>query len=239
MRFTWLEIGVARSKSGQLDKFNYAHYRGHGSLKKSAKGTEEAAHQVPGTLAHQPVVVGSAPGDTTRMLHCNRSRTYDMSRTMKQRSLLSLLLLIATTDSSTSSGSVAKCSLTCHNQGICTVGNATFKEPESNLQLPTFHTTNANGQYCFCQPGWTGTTCDTFFESCGSNGAGCLNGGNCVKGLVDDYGNPQYMCDCSNATDSSGFPYVGKYCEHPFTAYCNTTKETFCVNGGECDQKYP
>jgi hypothetical protein len=158
---------------------------------------------------------------------------------MKPTSLVSLLLIAAVDGKTRTNKSPPQCTLSCHNSGICVVGNASIVELDSALEVPMFHTTNVDGQYCLCQPGWTGVYCDTYYESCGTNGARCLNGGECIKGLVDDYGNPQFMCDCSNATDSKGNPTVGKYCEQPFVQFCDKLAETFCVNGAECNPNYP
>ena len=56
-------------------------------------------------------------------------------------------------------------------------------------------------------PGWTGILCDQKYETCtNQNGHECYNGGECILGLQDKYGNEQLFCDCSNAKG-----YVGKY----------------------------
>ena len=95
--------------------------------------------------------------------------------------------------------------------------------------------------------------CDKKYETCSNqNGHECYNGGECILGLQDKYGNEQLFCDCSNAQG-----YVGKYCETPFEQKCGGSTTTtrseeeggesddegdghiFCVNGGECNPDFP
>ena len=87
--------------------------------------------------------------------------------------------------------------------------------------------------------GWTGILCDKKYETCSNqNGHECYNGGECILGLEDKYGNEQLFCDCSNTIG-----YVGKYCETPFGKKCgsvdNGEGNVFCINGGECNPDFP
>jgi len=114
-----------------------------------------------------------------------------------------------------------------------------------------------NGMHCACEKGWTGLRCATPYESCiysGINDTGltCYNGGKCLSGLADIYGNEQLYCDCSNASQTTingnVTTYVGKYCDIPNAAddynhthetdACNHEKTIFCVNGGSCKNNY-
>ena len=61
----------------------------------------------------------------------------------------------------------------------------------------------------------------------------------CIPGLLDYYENQQLFCDCSDAFDENGNPYVGKFCEIPSMENCGTEEDDlFCVNGGECNPSY-
>ena len=58
----------------------------------------------------------------------------------------------------------------------------------------------------------------------------------CIPGLKDDFGNDQLFCDCSEAMDDEGNPFVGKFCEIPSRDNCGTEQDDlFCVNGGSCN----
>ena len=104
----------------------------------------------------------------------------------------------------------------CENGGICVLGSTGVNE--------------VIGEYrCACPPGWTGADCSEPFDSC-SPSYSCLNGGECVLGLRDEFDNQQYFCDCTNAKDESGDKYVGKWCEHQAVNYCDG-QGSFCVNG--------
>ena len=82
--------------------------------------------------------------------------------------------------------------------------------------------------------GWTGILCDKKYEICtNQKGHECYNGGECILGLEDKYGNEQLFCDCSKARG-----FVGKYCETPFVQRCGED-EVACVNGGACNPEYP
>jgi len=91
------------------------------------------------------------------------------------------------------------------------------------------------------------------------------HGGQCIPGLIDDFGNEQLFCDCNNAVDEDGNRYgksyrvflyrplyscktqkltfylvtVGKFCEHQAKVYCDDDERRFCVNDGECNSEYP
>ncbi len=84
--------------------------------------------------------------------------------------------------------------------------------------------------------GWTGILCDQKYETCtNQQGHECYNGGKCILGLEDRFGNEQLFCDCSKA---NGF--VGKYCETPSKKTCKDNDEdVFCVNGGACNPDFP
>jgi hypothetical protein len=61
----------------------------------------------------------------------------------------------------------------------------------------------------------------------------------CIPGLEDFYENQQLFCDCSDAVDENGNPYVGKFCELPSKDNCGTEDDgLFCVNGGECNPSF-
>lgn len=91
--------------------------------------------------------------------------------------------------------------------------------------------------HCACPPGWTGILCDHRFETCTDNHQ-CYHGGKCIPGLLDDFGNGQLFCDCSDAVAADGTRYVGKYCETPYEKICDDSGELFCVNGGDCNPNF-
>ena len=82
--------------------------------------------------------------------------------------------------------------------------------------------------------GWTGILCDQKYETCtNQKGHECYNGGECILGLEDKFGNDQLFCDCTKARG-----FVGKYCETPFVQRC-AEDEVACVNGSSCNPEYP
>lgn len=127
------------------------------------------------------------------------------------------------------------CDLGCPRNAPCRFGKADFSGRKDFLKTET----DRNGMHCDCPIGWTGILCDKKYESCtNQNGHECYNGGECILGLQDKYGNEQLFCDCSNADG-----YVGKYCETPLEQKCWTNHNedgySFCVNGGECNPSFP
>ena len=94
-----------------------------------------------------------------------------------------------------------------------------------------------DGKHCACTPNWTGLRCGTEYQSCFlafTKEQNCYNGGKCVPGLQDIYGNEQYYCDCSNAKNDDGIEFVGKYCEKAGIHKCDAEGKAFCVNGRDC-----
>jgi len=139
------------------------------------------------------------------------------------------------------SSSNMDCKLQCHGSAPCVFGIADFTEHPLGADgnpLEIHASTSQGGMHCSCPHGWTGLTCNRIFETCDGNHK-CYNGGRCIPGLQDHFGNEQLFCDCSHATDEEGQRYVGKFCEHPSVDHCQSTPGSFCVNGGECDLSYP
>jgi uncharacterized protein (DUF2164 family) len=132
----------------------------------------------------------------------------------------------------------ASCTLECPIDAPCKFGNADFSKHN-----PVNTDNNINGMHCDCPPGWTGIQCDVMFESCSDAlGHYCYNGGDCVPGLKDEFGNTQLFCDCSTAVDHDGAQYTGQYCELPFVEACGALEDgenVFCVNGARCNFDYP
>ena len=157
-----------------------------------------------------------------------------------------LLLLLLFTTATVRAASGGACTLECPVDAPCTVGQAQFTHSNDVVQLAT----SVQGMHCACPPGWTGVLCDHRYESCNAGSHDCFHGGRCVSGdasMVDAFGNPQLLCDCSNAqtTDTtnngggSGIQYVGKYCETPFEKACSASDNSlFCVNGADCNPNY-
>jgi hypothetical protein len=133
---------------------------------------------------------------------------------------LSLSLSVAT---ASSTKKAVACYLDCGENGKCMLRD----EAEGG------------GMRCLCNSGWTGMLCDIVYDTC-SNSHTCLHGGRCIPGLVDDFGNSQHFCDCTDAIGSDGSVFVGKYCEHQAVNYCKASgDEAFCVNSGYCNPDYP
>ncbi len=130
--------------------------------------------------------------------------------------------------------SAQECTLDCPVDAPCTFGNAIF--PHQNVvQLES----SVQNMHCACPPGWTGIFCDHKYESC-SDSHDCFHGGECLDGgSRDAFGNPQLVCDCTNAKTTDGIRYVGKYCETPFEKSCSAENDDlFCVNGGDCNPNH-
>ena len=87
-------------------------------------------------------------------------------------------------------------------------------------------------------PGTPGYSAEIKYQDCSDSDQMCYNGGKCILGLSDIYGNDQLYCDCSEAIDEHGVVYVGKYCEVPKTKTCDDAGDVFCVNGGWCKEDY-
>lgn len=146
----------------------------------------------------------------------------------------SLLLFLA-------SEVASECSLPCQNGGTCVSGEATFQAPTNSdgTAFDFLETKSVNGNHCACPTGWTGVLCSVPFDTCDNTNHPCYNGGVCRRGVLDDYGNEQFYCDCGNAVGSDGTKYVGQYCEHPVKTYCGDDQSQFCLNGGKCNTNYP
>jgi hypothetical protein len=144
---------------------------------------------------------------------------------MVRFSFLGLLVATATT------ATAQECTLDCPIDAPCIIGQADFSGHAIELD-------NGNGMHCACPPGWTGVMCDHKYESCTETHQ-CYHGGECVSGLLDLYGNDQLFCDCTKAVANDDTKFVGKYCETPFDKVCDDSGDIFCVNGGDCNPKYP
>jgi hypothetical protein len=98
-------------------------------------------------------------------------------------------------------------------------------------------TCRPNSPNCACPIGWTGATCDQPYESCFNidQTSKCLNGGKCLNGELDDFGNVQNYCACDST-------HTGKYCQHtvlPMEEGCTVANQAkFCFNGGACNPGY-
>uniref|UniRef100_A0A7S1Y5A0 Protein kinase domain-containing protein n=1 Tax=Grammatophora oceanica TaxID=210454 RepID=A0A7S1Y5A0_9STRA len=157
---------------------------------------------------------------------------------MTSRLTSAALLLLVT-------GAAAQsCDLQCFQGAPCVTGSAEFgAHPMNSDGSPVFSpgalTHNGVDQHCACPHGWTGVLCDVEYKSCDGEHK-CYNGGSCVPGLIDEFGNEQLFCDCTDAVTDDGELFVGKFCEHPSTELCSATNEEhFCVNGGICNTQYP
>jgi len=135
--------------------------------------------------------------------------------------------------------------LHCSENALCVQGGADFSNHphQGEEPLKIHEETTRDGAHCQCPPGWTGLECDRKFKTCGS-GHKCYHGGQCVEGLIDNFGNSQLFCDCHDAFDENGTRYVGKWCEHASVDLCDReddvlAEEAFCVNEGSCNDYYP
>ena len=131
------------------------------------------------------------------------------------------------------------CPLDCGRHGVCVLGEADFldhpTEEGGDPILAIHQETSRGGFHCQCESGFTGLQCNVEFQSCSAVHK-CYNGGDCVEGLVDKYGNDQHWCDCKNAVDQDGNAFVGKYCEHQAANYCDG-EGSFCIEG-QCNPDY-
>mmetsp|Transcript_7794 Transcript_7794/g.11189 ORF Transcript_7794/g.11189 Transcript_7794/m.11189 type:complete len:594 (+) Transcript_7794:79-1860(+) len=93
--------------------------------------------------------------------------------------------------------------------------------------------------HCNCTEGRTGLKCKRDYPSCNNiDEMKCNNGGECLLGGTDEFGNGQYHCDCGNAKDEKGNLYYGQYCEKKALEVCDGKQDVFCVNGGTCKEDY-
>eukprot|EP00545_Synedropsis_sp_CCMP1620_P011500 CAMPEP_0119014572 /NCGR_PEP_ID=MMETSP1176-20130426/9979_1 /TAXON_ID=265551 /ORGANISM="Synedropsis recta cf, Strain CCMP1620" /LENGTH=673 /DNA_ID=CAMNT_0006967775 /DNA_START=195 /DNA_END=2216 /DNA_ORIENTATION=- len=132
------------------------------------------------------------------------------------------------------------CNLRCHEAAPCEMGDADFSNHstyDDGTALSFHSSSNINGMHCSCPHGWTGITCNRVYNSCDGDHK-CYNGGACIPGLTDYYGNEQLFCDCSHAMDEDGIPFVGKFCESASEMDCGS-EGLYCANGGECNPNYP
>jgi len=162
------------------------------------------------------------------------------------------------TATTASSSTNAWCDLDCQNDTPCVPGAANFDDHPTNVDGTEFdflRDKEIGNMHCSCPHGLTGVLCDVPYEGCdGSVDHACYNGGRCIPGLEDEYGNEQLFCDCSTAFDDGGNQYVGKFCEIRQDAaydgngdasdgvggeYCDEELTQFCVNGGRCNSQYP
>ncbi|PVD38422.1 hypothetical protein C0Q70_01037 [Pomacea canaliculata] len=74
---------------------------------------------------------------------------------------------------------------------------------------------------CQCQPGYTGSTCETLIDQCALNSHGCLYGGQCTNGINN------YTCSCQQS-------YQGSHCQQT-PDYCNLSNP---CPGGVCYNDY-
>ena len=133
------------------------------------------------------------------------------------------------------------CDLKCYFNTSCVAGSADFSNhtasiPEIDGQPVDIHaeTISPNGYHCDCPDGLTGLRCGRTYIGCENSDHECYNGGECIPGIKDVYGNEQEFCDCTNAVDKHGIKHVGKYCEIPVPTPCDDDDSVFCVNGGYC-----
>eukprot|EP00521_Asterionellopsis_glacialis_P008228 CAMPEP_0195280952 /NCGR_PEP_ID=MMETSP0707-20130614/457_1 /TAXON_ID=33640 /ORGANISM="Asterionellopsis glacialis, Strain CCMP134" /LENGTH=607 /DNA_ID=CAMNT_0040339783 /DNA_START=74 /DNA_END=1897 /DNA_ORIENTATION=- len=137
------------------------------------------------------------------------------------------------------------CPLDCDasHSNVCIEGEADFSNhPQPNGAPLEFHEETKDSTYglhCNCTEGRTGLKCKRQYESCHNNDdMKCYNGGACLLGGVDQFGNDQYYCDCKNAKDEKGNLYYGQYCENKVLEVCDGSQDVFCVNGGTCKDDY-
>jgi len=76
---------------------------------------------------------------------------------------------------------------------------------------------------------------DTFEEEFNTDCDGymCYNGGKCIPDLLDHHGIDKMYCDCSNAKNTDGIAFSGRFCEYASEVKCGPSG-VFCTNGGEC-----
>jgi hypothetical protein len=137
------------------------------------------------------------------------------------------------------------CDLECPTSigARCAFGESSNMIIMNSTASPFTTTKSINGMHCICPEFYTGIQCEFSYDSCNDkNQHVCYHGGACQSGGVDEYGNIQHYCDCSNAKDTiTKTPYVGKYCELATVATCDDPIEPnlFCFNGGICNDKFP
>ena len=132
------------------------------------------------------------------------------------------------------------CDLTCHANATCVRGFADFSNHSKHPNGQPFYflneTLSPNGYHCACPEGFTGLHCGREYISCLASDHHCYNGGSCIPGSRDQFGNEQEFCDCGDAIDKEGIKHVGKYCEIPVPTPCGDDDSVFCVNGGSCKE---
>ena len=134
------------------------------------------------------------------------------------------------------------CPIDCFNNTVCVLGNQTTQghatSPVNGSALNIHNQLNVDGYHCACPPGLTGLRCDTPYENCNDGVHICYNGGTCMPGLQDEYGNEQLFCNCNTASSqyNNSVRYSGKYCEEEIDLNVQNCGEgTVCMNGGTCN----
>jgi hypothetical protein len=149
------------------------------------------------------------------------------------------------------------CTLACANLAKCEFGSSP-EESKHETSLPFLAQTEDHKNdagfimHCVCPHGWTGIFCDVPFDTCYAPGDTdenetnvhhCYHGGQCIPGLTDHYGNDQLFCDCTDARDEQGRPYLGKYCELQASTHCTgddpNGNPRYCMNRSICNPQYP
>jgi hypothetical protein len=128
----------------------------------------------------------------------------------------------------------------CFNGGVCANSTANFNDhlTAEGTVLDMHIETSRHGKHCACPAGFTGMFCMRRYESCGGTDHKCYNGGKCIPGLKDIYGNDQMFCDCSSARDEDLNHYAGKYCEKKAIDICDNEDKVFCVNESKCKENF-
>jgi hypothetical protein len=132
-----------------------------------------------------------------------------------------------------------ECNLECSNNSVCIQGNQSTlghgTHPLTGGPLDFHKELNRDGWHCDCPHGFTGLRCQQKYVSCTDGDHACYNGGTCIPGLADTYGNEQLYCDCDAAINIQNPQkrHVGKYCEQE-TNLWDCEEGNVCQNGGSC-----
>lgn len=142
---------------------------------------------------------------------------------------------------SDSGSTEVECTLDCLNGSVCVKGNQSLvghaTQPSTGLALTFHEELHRDGWHCDCPPGLTGLLCGETYENCNDGEHVCYNGGSCIPGLEDRYGNEQLYCNCETAIDKQNptKQYKGKYCEQEIVIDVGECDEGgVCQHGGTC-----
>lgn len=165
---------------------------------------------------------------------------------------LYLILSLSVSIAPTVYAVLKECNLQCDNGGVCSLqplnahpsNSVHAKEQQhSKSQIEQAPTDGHLAEFCLCPPSYTGLTCSEPTNSMNEcyhyqGNHRCKGGGFCRPLYTSTYDlevmkEQIWKCDCLVADNVSNF--AGAMCRDPSTEYCDQEGNSFCTNGGTCE----